>query len=654
MLKKLLLSALVAGTFTAANAQTIWSEDFEGSASLPVGWSQTTLATDGGWLVGTGTALSSSSFPIADNGGNVLATNDDGCNCNKSADIISMPAIDLTAYTSLYLIHDLFYGGYTYQSITESLTMLVSVDNGITWTPVLTAPGFGDWKTRGYNISAFAGLPSVKFGLKYNDGGGWLYGAAIDNIKIVVPDNILKAKLSGVQFGRYVSAIPAILPGYTKFWAGQNMAVGGTIENSGFVPITSFDATWTRGAQSGTESFSGVNIDVFGNADFQLDVPVALGANTGNIVVTISNINGGTDNDASDNVETVNGAVQGVVPVSGRKVLVEEATGTWCQWCPRGTVMMEFIAEEYPDLAVPVAVHNGDPMKVTVYDTGMGLLIGGYPSGLVDRKFNDIDPTSFESALINRLTDAPTASVAHNVAFDVTTRVATVDTHVKFLDALNGNYQIAVIFTQDSVKGTGSTYGQVNAYSGGGNGPMGGFEDLPGTVPAAQIQYDHVARAITGSFSGTVGSVPASNPAGSEHIFTNTYTVPATYNIAKMHAISVLFDITTGEVVNAEQTDIPFTLVVGAHEAAAEILAVRISPNPAQDLATVSMRLAETNDVRLRVIDAFGKIVLENNYAQLSGDQQLSFRVGTLPAGNYMVSLTTKGHTVTQQIVVAH
>jgi hypothetical protein len=38
-------------------------EDFE--AGIPSTWSQTTLATDGGWIAGTSTTLSSSAMPFA-------------------------------------------------------------------------------------------------------------------------------------------------------------------------------------------------------------------------------------------------------------------------------------------------------------------------------------------------------------------------------------------------------------------------------------------------------------------------------------------------------------------------------------------------------------------------------------------------------------
>ena len=71
-------------------------------------------------------------------------------------------------------------------------------------------------------------------------------------------------------------------------------------------------------------------------------------------------------------------------------------------------------------------------------------------------------------------------------------------------------YVSIAVVVEDGVRGTGSGYNQVNAYSGGANGPMGNYHNLPNPVPAAQMVYDHVARAILGNWVGTEASLPTS------------------------------------------------------------------------------------------------------------------------------------------------
>lgn len=73
-------------------------------------------------------------------------------------------------------------------------------------------------------------------------------------------------------------------------------------------------------------------------------------------------------------------------------MLAEEATGTWCTWCPRGAVFMAKMKEDYPDDFIGIAVHNQDPMTLTSYNTGLTNLPGfsGFPSVVVRRQILSI------------------------------------------------------------------------------------------------------------------------------------------------------------------------------------------------------------------------------------------------------------------------
>ena len=654
MFKKLLLSFLATATLATMNGQVIWQEDFEGGAALPAGWSQVTAATDGGWNVAEASTMGSQSFPIAAYDGNAIATNDDACNCEKSNELLKFPAINLTGYTSLYLLADQFYYQGAYQGAVESLNLEASTDGGTTWTVIKSAGGAAGWVTRGYDISAYAGQANVIFGFRYNDGAGWTFGAALDNIKILVPDNILKAKFDGASISKYLDIIPGYIPYGDKALENTDLSVSATMSNPGYVPITSFDATLTVGAYNEVKHFDGLDIQLFETYNFDFDGQFSVNLGTNNVNISISNINGGTDNDVSDNSSTM--TVTGVTPIPGRKVVVEEGTGTWCGWCPRGAVMMGYMEETFPDNFIGIAVHNNttDPMRVATYDAGMLTLIGGFPSGLVDRSYIGIDPLEFESALVDRMSTPNSVKITQDVSWDATTRKAVVTSHLDFQQTLNGDYRIAVVFTQDSVKGAASGYNQTNYYSGGSVGPMAGFEGLANPVPAASSQFDHVARALIGGFTGAAGSVPAANAAGTTYDFTAAaYTVPTAQatNLAKMHAITLLIDQSTGEIVSAETTPVPFT-TSATKDLTDGSVAVSMSPNPVRDQATITMTLKQTSDVQLHVVDMNGKVVMEQNYSNLVGATKLPFSVGRLPIGNYLVTVTAKGQTATQQFSI--
>jgi hypothetical protein len=65
--------------------------------------------------------------------GNFIATNDDGCDCDKSADYLIMPVLDLSNSEAAMLTFDAFYDGGTFEGDTEVATIEYSLDGGNTW-----------------------------------------------------------------------------------------------------------------------------------------------------------------------------------------------------------------------------------------------------------------------------------------------------------------------------------------------------------------------------------------------------------------------------------------------------------------------------------------------------------------------------------------
>jgi len=66
-------------------------------------------SSDGGWKVGSSSAVSSQYFVIPAKDGNMVATNDDKCNCNKFDDRLISPSIDFSTAANAILSFDYFY-----------------------------------------------------------------------------------------------------------------------------------------------------------------------------------------------------------------------------------------------------------------------------------------------------------------------------------------------------------------------------------------------------------------------------------------------------------------------------------------------------------------------------------------------------------------
>ena len=67
-----------------------------------------------------------------------------------------------------------------------------------------------------------------------------------------------------------------------------------------------------------------------------------------------------------------------------KNVLVEELTGTWCQWYPRGIYYGDSLCFTH-DNVVFVAIHCSDPMANEAYYQASGLV--GAPSANIGRHF---------------------------------------------------------------------------------------------------------------------------------------------------------------------------------------------------------------------------------------------------------------------------
>jgi hypothetical protein len=121
------------------------------------------------------------------------------------------------------------------------------------------------------------------------------------------------------------------------------------------------------------------------------------------------------------------------------------------------------------------------------------------------------------------------------------------------------DYRFSVVLVEDDVHGTAASYAQVNAYSGGAE-PLPGWgydwNTLANPAPASLMYYDHVGRAIMGGYAGTAGSIPADVAAG--QMVTQDYTYNnfnVNWNPYKMHAVVLILDGATGEILNAEKSE---------------------------------------------------------------------------------------------------
>lgn len=212
--------------------------------------------------------------------------------------------------------------------------------------------------------------------------------------------------------------------------------------------------------------------------------------------LTINKVNG-EDNDAEElySVSTINNIPYQVV----RNSIVEEGTGTWCGYCPRGIVGMRRAREIYGDRFIGIAQHSSDIMSINYFD----LAFSGIPSCRIDRG-EIIDPhfygdkfTAFDLAQ----TKEPDVDIQIEAVWNDDKESVNITTETLFLGSGN-NYSIAYVLTADSLHGTTSSWSQRNFYSGSSSSDpeLQEFCDMPSVIEG--LYFNDVAIASSYSASG--------------------------------------------------------------------------------------------------------------------------------------------------------
>lgn len=218
-----------------------------------------------------------------------------------------------------------------------------------------------------------------------------------------------------------------------------------------------------------------------------------------------------------------------------KNVLLEEATGTWCQYCPSGIYYIDSLVTMY-DNVIAVAIHTNDVMAVEDYFNAGNFTQA--PEANIGRRFQQKSTDQWFNFVQQEMEVQPKSSVTVENQFNETTRVLTSTITITALQNIEGNYRIGAILTEDAVTGPAPQYNQANQYS---NYyfPMGGFEDLPNPVPANRMAFDHVARHLLGGYNGETG-VPSTLAAGQTYTHTFNYVLPEEYNHEYVRVIGVL------------------------------------------------------------------------------------------------------------------
>lgn len=345
-----------------------------------------------------------------------------------------------------------------------------------------------------------------------------------------------------------------------------------------------------------------------------------------------------------------------------KKVILEDFTGTWCGWCPEGTVIIDQLLAANPTNFIPVASHNGDALEIpdgAAIDNGLN--VTAYPNGAVDRfQFPGqakipMSRSLWSSSFNTRKNTPAIVSISINNAVKIATDSFSATIKVKFTSAPTAGIPLKmnVYILEDSIPATGSL-NQSN-YSANVQG---------GASPLTNWYHNATLRKALGGAWGFSTTIPASPVVGTEYSENIKFNIPAAWVQKHINVVAfVAYDGAAAsnqkEILNAEQYPLKYWYPTGVNNFVEENPVLNVYPNPASlnSIIKCSFILKEDAKVSLQIINAFGQVVSQPyNSFEISGAHTIQWSAKEnekITPGLYFVRISTdKGQVMTQRLIL--
>jgi N-acetylneuraminic acid mutarotase len=318
--------------------------------------------------------------------------------------------------------------------------------------------------------------------------------------------------------------------------------------------------------------------------------------------------------------------------------LVEQYTGTWCQWCPYGADSLAAVSARYGDRMVRTSWHDNDPMQISAW-TAMNQWIGvsGFPTACVGRVTwpgqteLPIDRGAWGDAvgyLVNNGA-SPVSLTISDKNWDAATGTLTFKATIFFHQSMAADLRLTTILTEDDLNYAQKRYNMTT-----------------GTVETINPYYHKsVVRAIEPV--DVLGLQLSSQNAFTTQATiekTVTITAPSGFNAAKGHLVVYVHRLTDtqgpGPVQQAHGEPLGVSTSADNAPVAGTFRLHQNYPNPFNPSTTLSYDVPRESVVTIAVYDAFGRLlrtVAEGTHA--AGSYSIQLDGAGLASGTYFVTM---------------
>ncbi len=424
--------------------------------------------------------------------------------------------------------------------------------------------------------------------------------------------------------------------------AGAPFTISAEFLNLGTATITSADINYKiNGGSTVTASLNNLNLASFASAT--LNHPTTWNPAVGaySVEVWLSNLNGNADEKTGNDM--VSKTITVVQNLTQRYNLFETFTSSTCPPCVPANTNMEQIFGNNPGEYVSLKYQMSWPGTGDPYYTLEGLTrrqyygISAVPWMLIDGGWNQ-NGNSLTQGIFDQYQAIP-AFVDLTANYSISGQTVSVDVEIDPLANVNSNnlrlfIAIKEKLTTQNVKTNGETefHNVFKKFVTSDNGDPLSALTAGNTV--------NVSKSYT--FNGSYVLPPN---AGSPVDHATAHTVEEFSDLAVAVWIQ---DISTKEVLQAAEGN----LVIGIDDFDAETHNLKVFPNPAKDVAFVSIDADRNTSVDLTVVNALGQVVLSQTSTVDSGTNLININTADFAAGVYAINVTVDGNTQTMKLTI--
>ncbi len=325
-----------------------------------------------------------------------------------------------------------------------------------------------------------------------------------------------------------------------------------------------------------------------------------------------------------------------------RNPVLEEVTGTWCQWCPCGHDVIENILITFPDVVV-LAYHGAGSDPWQSYSLAIRQLFGftGYPTGVVGRRSGVISRNAWNNqVVIQQASINPKVRIDAEINYDNSTRNVSLDLDVTALEDLDGTYRVNLVLLE-----SGMVY------------PQTGNSSCPGS---SNYVHDHVCKGLINGATGEVIHTSGTWTTGTVKNVTTNYTlandvVPENSDIAifvwkEFGSISTQSDIINSISIPVDEP----TGIIGTNGTVpTEYNLSQNFPNPFNPTTNIIFSVPVDGNVSLKFYDALGNEISSYLDGFLkAGTYNAQFEGADLPSGVYFYTLNAEGFSMTKKMML--